>query len=214
MARVTFLAIALLLSVTAVLPSRAEADPGVFLVDFGKRAAAELNDPALDGEQRERRFRALFNEAVDLHAIGKFVLGPHWRRASKQERGDFLAAFEDIALQRFLPMFTRETDEYRGEAFEVVGIRRGEGSRGHLFVETRVDRAEGDPVKLIWRMREREGGYKILDISVEGLSMILTLRKEYDSAVNQAGGVAGLVELMRSKVRAGAFAPKAATVAE
>lgn len=190
--------------------ARAETDPGHFLIEFGKRAAAELNDPALGESEREGRFRALFNEAVDLPAIGKFVLGPHWRRASEAERQDFLAAFEDIALQRFLPMFTRKTDEYRGEAFKVVNIRSGDDSGGHLFVETQVDRAEGGPVNLTWRLRPREGGYKILDISVEGLSMILTLRKEYDSAVNRAGSVAGLVALMRDRIKAGAFAPKPA----
>lgn len=181
-----------------------------FLVSFGKRAVQELNDETLGEAAREKRFRELFEEAVDLPAIAKFILGIHWRKASTRERADFLAVFENIAMQRFLPIFTRKTDEYAGKSFDIVGVRRDKNNKELVFVSVRVVREQGEPIRLVWRIRQRNDRYKILDITAAGLSMALTLRQEYRSAIKQAGSVAALVTKLRQKVKAGAFAPKAA----
>lgn len=185
----------------------AATDAGQFLTSFGERAVKELNDETLNETQRETRFRELFNEAVDVPAIGRFILGTHWRTASPQEREDFLVVFEDIALQRFLPLFTQQSDEYDGNSFEITEVRHSDSNKKHIFVHANVDRAGGEPARLVWRVRERDGQFKILDITVEGISMVLALREEYGSAINQTGSVEGLVELMREKVQSGAFTP-------
>ena len=207
------------LTITLIVPSlgglswpaqaQGAADAGDFLISFGRHAAQELNDPALSDGDRERRFRELLREAVDIPTIGRFILGANWRRAGQAERADFLAAFEDVALQRFLPMFTGKSDEYSGQGFEVVALRPVSDLEDQVFVQTRVARAEGPPVDLIWRIRETGKRFQILDISVQGLSMALTLRDEYGAAIRRLGGVGELVQAMRQKLRDGAFAPKA-----
>lgn len=181
---------------------------GDFLVTFGQQAAEQLKDAAISQEEREARFRSLLNEAVDLEAIAKFVLGRHWRRASAEERADFFAAFEDVTLQRFLPLFTQSEDEYRGESFDVKEVRQSSSAEDQVFVHTQVQRPDGPPALLVWRLRERDGAFKVLDVSIEGISMALTLREEYGSVIRQKGGVGPLVELIRQKLDAGAYAPK------
>ena len=202
-------------NIVATLPSSAATGQTAdqFLISFGQRAVQQLNDETLSDAAREQRFRELFAEAVDLPAIAKFILGIHWRKASKQERADFLAVFEDIALQRFLPIFTRKSAEYAGKSFDIVEVRRDKNNSKLVFVSVKVEREQGEPIRLVWRIRERNHRFKILDITAAGLSMALTLRHEYRSAIKQAGSVAALVERLRDKVRAGAFAPKAASTA-
>lgn len=194
----------LLLLVGATLGSlsvQGAGDPGEFLVSFGQRAVKDLNDTALSESEREQKFRILFNEAVDVPAIGRFVLGAHWRAASKEEREGFLAAFEDMALQRFLPMFLRQDEEYRGKSFDIAGVRYSGEQNPMIFIEALVQREKGEPVRLEWRLRERDGQLKILDISAEGISMALTLRQEYASAIRQTGSVTGLINLLRKKIK-------------
>lgn len=187
----------------------AAADAGEFLISFGKRAAKAVNDENLTRAEQEARFRELFNEAVDVPAIGRFVLGHHWRKATEQEREDFLRTFEDFALQRFLPMFTRQIDEYQGKRFDIVDIRPADSGKGWVFVRTLVIREQAAPASITWRIRAQDGQFKIFDVSIEGISMIFTLRHEYSSVIRRTGGVGGLVDLMREKLRSGAFAPKA-----
>jgi phospholipid transport system substrate-binding protein len=209
------LRIALAVVVLAIgsLASRAEAagDAGEFLVSFGRHAAQELRDQSLSQDEREGRFRELFSQAVDVPAIGRFILGAHWPGATARERADFLAVFEEVALQRVLPMFSGQPHDYAGKSFDVVAQRRAANNRNHIFVYALVTREKGPPVHLTWRVHETGGQFKILDISAEGISMALTLRQEYNSVIRRSGGVAGLVDLMRRKLRAGAFAPRASS---
>ncbi len=185
-------------------------DAGAFLISFGKRAADQINDETLSKEEREQQFRALFNEVIDVHAIGRFVLGVHWRKATEEQRADFLAVFEDMAVQRFLPMISRQSAEYAGKNFIVTDVSRHESRKNRVFVRSHLERMEGPPISIVWQMSERDGRFKVLDINVEGLSMALTLRREYSAVVKRSGGVDGLITLLREKVEAGAFKPETA----
>ena len=198
----------IIVTLTLAVRVNAGTDAGEFLISFGKRAAKELNDESLSRSEQETRFRELFNEAVDVPVIGRFILGRHWRTATEQEREDFLLAFQDFAVQRFLPMFKRQSDGYQGKGFDIVDIRPADRGRGQVFVRTLATREARAPARLIWRIREQDGQFKILDLSVAGVSMVLTLRQEYNSVIRQAGGVGGLVDLMREKLLSGAYSPK------
>lgn len=194
--------------------AQSASNAGEFLIAFGQNAARELNDPNLSEDDRARRFRQLFNEAVDIPSISKFILGPYWRRAKELERAEFIETFEDIALQRFLPMFTRKSDEYKGKSFDIVDLRPVGERPDQVLVYTRVERPEGPPVDLVWRIRNHDGRYRILDITVQGISMALTLRDEYGAVAKRLGGVGPLVQTMRKKLSEGAYAPKALGAAQ
>jgi len=188
--------------------------PAEFLVAFGQRANKELNNPALDAVQRENRFRELFREAVDVPTIGRFILGINWRRATEVERSDFLATFEDIAVQRFLPVFTGGSDEYKGTGFEVLDTRPVANLEDQVFVRTRVERSKGPPAEIVWRVRKIGNGYKVLDVAVEGLSMALTLRDEYAAALKRLGSVSELVKALRQKLQQNVYVPKSPTASQ
>lgn len=198
-----------LAAVTGSAPAAAADDAGSFLVSFGEEAAAELNDANLTRDERAERFRALLNEAVDMQALVKFILGRYWRAASPEERIEFQNAFEEVALQRFLPMFEGGNTEFSTDGFEILDVRPAAKPADQVFVHMQVRRADGTPVVLVWRLREVGEGYKILDIAVEGISMAMTLREEYGSVIRQKGGVGPLVALLREKLAAGAYAPPA-----
>jgi len=204
---VLIVAAVLATAVACTASAATDEDAGAFLISFGKRAADEINNESLSEADREQRFRELFNEVIDVPAIGRFVLGIHWRRATAKQREDFLAVFEDMAVQRFLPMITRQSAEYAEKSFSIVDVRRHDTNKDSVFVTSSLDREEGPPVRMIWHLREHDGRFKVIDINIEGLSMALTLRREYGSVVKRSGGVDGLVNLLREKVAAGAFKP-------
>lgn len=200
---------ALALAVLALAASSAVASkPDEFLVNFGRRAAAELNDSALSEAQREQRFRELLNEAVDIKRISRFVLGRSWRSASTEDRAGFVEVFEELAMRRLLPMFTRRSEANRDKSFDVVDIRRAKERPDHVFVYTKVVRSNGAPASLVWRLTEKEQRFKIIDVTVEGVSMALTLRHEYGSAVQRLGSVGALVKELRQKLQRPGEAPK------
>jgi phospholipid transport system substrate-binding protein len=105
-------------------------------------------------------------------------------------------------------MFTHQTDEYQGKDFDIVEIRPVNNDQTLVLVRTLVVRKQGAPASLTWRIRERDGRFQILDLSIEGISMVLTLRQEYSSVIRETGGVSGLIDLMREKLKFDAYSPE------
>lgn len=181
------------------LPVRAGAveGPGKFLVELTERAISQLTEPGLADDEQERRFHRLLNEGFDLPEIGRFVLGRYWRGASEAQRSGFLTVFEDLMVHRFLPLFA----EFSVERFEIGASKPFKNNPNFISVASRLLRLEGEPIKIAWRMRERDGDYKIVDIVAEGVSMAVTLRSEYVSVLKRnRGDISALIDTLRAKI--------------
>ena len=191
-------AIALLVLAVGLVPPKhvgaKEADAGAFLQALSRDASARLGQVDLSDAEKEANFRKLFHSAFDVPAISRFVLGKFWRRASEDQRSDFMAVFEELHMRRFLPLFAK----YDAEAFKVESVVAEEKKPNFFKVSSRIIRAEGEPLSVVWRVRDTGESYKVLDIVAEGVSMAISLRHEY-GAVAKARGLDGLLEEMRSK---------------
>ncbi len=195
------LAIILLgIAVLSASPGRGHAagteDASAFLASLTDRAFAQLSDESLSMPERRQRFRVLFREHFDVPAIGRFVLGRYWRKAKSPVREDFLSVFEEIMVRRFAPKFAN----YAETKFQ-IGLVRPLREKGQYMVASPVVPTEGEPLHIDWRVRDKDGRLKILDVVGQGISMALTLRSEYASAIKDSGGrVEGLVDKLRARI--------------
>ena len=169
------------------------ADAAAFMNQLWDRAVEVLNkksDPAL----RQERFRQLFHADFDCPGIARFVLGRYWRDASEEEQRDFVRLFEEYVVF----VYTARLSNFGGQDFKVRGSRSdGDG----VMVSTDVFSPGGSsPLKIDWRLVSDNGTYKINDVIVEGVSMLVTQRSEFASIVQRNGGqVRGLLAMMREK---------------
>ena len=122
----------------------------------------------------------------------------NWRRATPEQQKDFITIFKEVNTQRFLPMFSKYSDQ----TFTVTKIRQDENKSDLFFVFSTITRPEGEPVIVEWRVFNRGDQFTILDVVAEGVSMVLTLRKEYGSVINN-DGLDGLIAQLREKVESG-----------
>jgi phospholipid transport system substrate-binding protein len=66
------------------------------------------------------------------------------------------------------------------------------------MVSSQMQRPEAPAVKIDWRLRNKAGAWRILDIEVEGVSLAVTYRAEFSSVITNAGG---RVESLLKKLR-------------
>ena len=60
---------------------------------------------------------------------------------------------------------------------------------------------EGEPAKVDWRVREKNGDYKVVDIIIENVSLAITARNEYTAFIkNNAGGIDALIANLKTKI--------------
>ena len=170
------------------------ADAGAFIEALSREASAKLASEDLSEAEKEANFRQMFRIAFDVPAISRFVLGKYWRGATETQRADFMAAFEELHMRRFLPLFAK----YDDESITVESVLAEDSKPDFFRVNSRIERAEGEPFSVVWRIRDTGETYRILDVVAEGVSMAISLRHEYGT-VAKAHGLDGLLEQMRSK---------------
>ena len=198
MTRRIFLSIVWLLiaSASATAATNAiAADPNVFMNELWGQTVEVLSKKVPRAE-RLMRFRQLFQADFDGPGIARFVLGRYWRSASEQEQQEYLKLFEDYVVL----VYGTRLSKFNGETFKLLGSRTEESG---TIVSTDIISPSGEaPIKVDWRLIADHGSFKINDVIIEGISMLVTQRSEFASVIQRHGGqVGGLLELMRERAR-------------
>lgn len=175
-------------------PARAAEDAAGFITQTGNDVLQLARDKSLSQDAFKRRLRDIAVQDFDVPRIAQFVLGRYWRTASDAERQQFVQAFESYMVQVYATRFR----QYSGAQFKVTG-QRAEGNTA--MVTTEIDRPNGEaPAKVVWQVNKSGNGYKITDVSIEGISQAVTYRQEFSSVIEQhEGRVSALTEQLQQK---------------
>lgn len=176
----------------------ATADAAAFMNDLLNQAVAVLSGKTSMAERRAR-FAQLFHADFDGPGIARFVLGRYWRTASPEERQEFLKLFDDYVVL----VYSTRLSDFSGEKFKVRGSRADADA---VIVSTDISSpGAAQPIEIDWRLIGGDHGYKISDVVVGGVSMMVTERSEFASVIQRHGGqVQGLLSLMRQKTASAA----------
>jgi phospholipid transport system substrate-binding protein len=189
---VRYLAIGLLAWVVAAAPRTAAADdPKAFVQGLGDEVVKVLQQN-LPREQAGEQLNAIWLEAFDVEGIGRAVLGKNWKKASEEQRKAYMEVFPKYVAKLYAIQFS----DYSGETFAVKGSK---ATADGAIVSAEIARPNGEPIKLAFVVQSGSRGLKITDVKVEGVSLLVTKRSEFDSVVAQKG-IDGLIQAMRQKV--------------
>ncbi len=173
-------------------------DAASFISDLVNTALKTLENKNADEQARGAQFRQLLDDDFDMPRISKFVLGRYWNDASDQDRRQFEKLFEDYVVRSYAARF----GEYSGETVKITNSRPE--SETSTIVQSQIVRPNGaPPAKVDWRVRKDASGFKIIDVDVEGVSMVLTQREQFSSVIQRNGGLAGLNRELEQKLASG-----------
>ena len=186
---------ALLLNVN---PAHAAADAAkaeAFVKQVTENGVEDIINANISQAEKDARFEKLFNNALDLNFIGQFVLGRYWKTATPQQRQDFIQAYRDLNIKTWSKRF----DEFKGKRFIFKGTSTST-SANQVFVNTDVPMDQGEPAKVVWRVKQNGDKFKIVDIIIENVSLAITARNEYTAYIkNNPGGVNALIKDLQQK---------------
>ena len=164
-----------------------------FIRKLGEQAISVLRAEDKSLAQREAAFREILKQGFDMPLIARFALGRYWRIASKEQRRDYLNLFTEYIVQSY----ASKLGGYKSDALVIVSTRPLE-NKMDVLVNTRIERPSGGPIKTVWRVRNTQNRLRIIDVMVEGISMLVTHRQEF-AAVIRRHGLAGLLETLRAR---------------
>ncbi len=167
--------------------------PKEFILALGSRTLDLLKKTDLTQAEREGEFREIFLIGFDVGHISRFALGRYWRAATKAQRVEYRDLFERFIVKSY----SARLGSFAGETFNYTDtlVR----SRGDSLVRTVIRREGQPPIRVDWRIRNRAGNYKIVDVVVEGVSMVISHRSEFASVIQNNGGrVQNLIDALRN----------------
>jgi phospholipid transport system substrate-binding protein len=175
----------------------AAADKGAdeFIRTVGQQAIDSLTGEDLSDDQRQARFRVILNRRFGVPLIARFALGRYWRRTSEEKRKEYVGLFEDFVVLAYATLFR----DYNGESFTVGTVR--EINKSDSLVKSEVGLKDGRKIAVHWRVRDKDE-FKIIDVIVENVSMVITQRDQFAAIISQNGGtIDGLLRELRKKTR-------------
>lgn len=128
----------------------------------------------------------------DFPTMSKLVLARNWRRFSESQRKEFVREFK-LYLSR---TYGGRLDRYSDTGIEVYGARIE--PRGDVTVFSRVVGGEFDGIEMNYRMRERKGKWKVIDVIVENVSLVSNFRSQFGEVISR-GGPESLFAKMQEK---------------
>jgi len=133
--------------------------------------------------QKRNALVNLFDKHADVPIIARAVLGSPWRQLNKKERVKFINAFRQYLANKYTAQFS----EFLG-AEMMIEKSRDSGSKAGIMVETRLLMPGSSPIKVGWQVSDASGIFKMIDVKIEGISLLTTERGEIRNQLSKEGG--------------------------
>ncbi len=174
------LAAALAAAVVFVLPAWAVADPSQLV----KAVAAEVVEivSTKTGAPRDAAIHQVLRNNFDWSYMARAALGTHWNEASEQQRARFLAALETTESRAY----TERLAKLAGYTLTIDKVVAQ--SDRSWTVDSLLSKVTGQPIRLVWEVRDSGHGPRIADVKVAGISMFQIKRLEFQSYIQASGG--------------------------
>jgi phospholipid transport system substrate-binding protein len=176
-----------LVSATPGLPHAQANDPAAQQIDAFDHVLLESMKSKAGVQGRYKRLEPAVQRTFNLSAMLRVAVGPAWVKMSASDQAALLQAFTRYSVANYAKNFTG----YSGQQFLLGGV----DTRGpDKLVHVNMTSGSGAPVVFVYRMREYDGAWKIIDVFFNGsISELSQQASDFSSTVN-SGGAPALVK--------------------
>ena len=136
----------------------------------------------------------------DRRYAAQLVLGRHWRDASEEERNEFIKAFYASLVRKYGDGILK----YDQDRLEILPYR-GDDSEQRTTVKTLVTLDDGTKVPVNYALVKRSDGWKMFDVTIEGISYVRNFRTELNAEI-QANGLRSVIDRLNGELTTAAAA--------
>ena len=122
--------------------------------------------------------------SLDFPLTSRLVMGRHWRKADAGQRKRFVQLFRDMLLRTYTHPLLEYADDVNIE-FPPGGQRGGDDDRA--TVRTTLSFSGREPVPVHYAMLRRDRGWKVYDVSIGGISAVVTFRGSFGEDIKKYG---------------------------
>lgn len=134
----------------------------------------------------------------NFRRMTQLAVGRAWSQASPQQQSALEQEFRSLLVRTYTTALA--TAKQREARVEVQPARPLTGG-GEVVVKTRIVESGGKAIAIDYQMEKTATGWKVYDLAVENISLVVNYRQSFDAEV-QRGGIDGLIHTLAAKNRA------------
>lgn len=135
---------------------------------------------------------------IDLQSMGKLILGKHWKRASEEQRSQFIEEFKSMLIRTYAKSIA-DFGHAKITVFPPQGEQKGKRHR----VKSELDLGSGTPLQVDYVFRRKDDNWKVFDLVVDGLSLIKNFRTSFSQEISETSLDALIKRLASTNTKAG-----------
>ncbi len=139
----------------------------------------------------------LVNEYILPHldevTIAKLALGKNWRKASREQKIEFIDEFKMLLIRTY----GKSLSEFSDQTIRYFPVHINDGT-DKVVVRSEVLQRGGPPIPVSYRMRKKDNGWKVYDLSIDGVSLVTSYRGTFAQEIRK-GGMDGLLKMLKDK---------------
>ncbi len=137
---------------------------------------------------------------IDLKRISRLVLGEHWLGATESQQQRFMEAFGAQLVRTYVIAVSDYLAMSNKVGLEIDYLpAKSNRDQTKALVRSRVGKSVAR-VSIDYRLHRVDDAWKVYDVLVDGVSVVLTYKKSYAAAAIQ-GGLDHLIERIAAKNR-------------
>lgn len=140
----------------------------------------------------------------DFHRMTSNAVARNWHLASPEQQGTLVTQFRRLLVRTY----SASLSGYRDQEIQYLPPRSASGDT-EVLVKSFLRRPGAEPLTIDYAMEDSLAGWKVFDITIAGVSLVMIYRETFAAAV-RSGGIDGLIKSLSDKNRRNDAPPSAA----
>jgi len=176
-------------------PTPARPDAMMSALTAEVMAVLEKDASAARSDELARLVESRIVPVFDFERMTRLALARNWRLASPEQQAALAAQFKTLLVRTY----SRALLEFHGQAIEYKPLRAAAGET-EVTVRSAMRRPGVEPLTIVYDMADGVTGWKVYDVKIAGVSLVLAYRESFAATV-RANGIDGLIKALEDKNR-------------
>lgn len=139
---------------------------------------------------------------INFKLITASAMGSHWKEASKEQQDQVIDLFQQLLVNTYATALSK----FAGSSINIASANINDANKNKATVKTTItlpatSDGKTKTVAVDYFLAQTKDEWKIYDVKIENISIVVTYRSQFDEIINK-DGIDGLISQLQKKVTA------------
>lgn len=129
----------------------------------------------------------------DFNRMTQLAVGKHWSSATAQQKQALVSEFRNLLVRTYSTSLTEFSNQ--SVDFKPLNMKPGDAD---VVVKSEIKQPGGQLIPIDYSMYQTAFGWKVYDVSIDGVSLVTNYRASFSNKIRQSG-IDGLIKQLATQ---------------